>query len=390
MATDRKRVCMVTSSVLVVRWFLLDQLRALAQDHDVTLLVNGEEGALQAEIGAGVRVIRAGLERKISPWRDLKALVELMRIFRREQFDLVHSVTPKAGLLSIVAAWMCRVPVRIHTFQGEVWATRRGFMRTLLRFFDWLIAQLATVVLVVSASERQFLISQGIIPAGKSAVLANGSICGVDTERFAPPDPVQRQIARQQAGIADTDVLFLYVGRLAIDKGILDLVQAFDHVWRQFPQARLMIVGPDEEGVMLRVEAMALKARSAIQVHCYTARPEQYMQLADVVCLPSYREGFGMVLLEAAAMRVAVMASRIYGITDAVEDGVTGLLHPPAEIAAIEATMLQLLSDPALREQLAEAGMQRARRDFSRQTVIQAVREFYRQVLLHLDQSSGA
>ncbi len=381
MADKRKRVCMVTSSVLVVRWFLRDQLRALTQDHDVTLIVNGEETALQAEVGAGVRVIRAGLERKISPWHDLKVLLELMRIFRRERFDVVHSVTPKAGLLSMMAAWICGVPVRIHTFQGEVWATRHGFMRALLRFFDWLVARLATVVLVVSASERQFLITEGIIPADKSRVLANGSICGVDTERFAPPDPVQRRMARQQAGIADTDVLFLYVGRLAIDKGILDLAQAFDHVWQQFPQARLMIVGPDEEGVVARMDAMALKARVAIQVHGYTAEPERYVQLADVVCLPSYREGFGMVLLEAAAMRVAVMASRIYGITDAVEDGITGLLHPPAMISAIEDTMLQLLRDPGLRERLAEAGMQRARRDFSRQTVIEAVRQFYQQLL---------
>ena len=380
MPDNRKRVCMITSSVLVVRWFLLDQLRALAQHYDVTVLVNGEEAALQTEVG--VRVIRVGLERKISPWRDLKALFELMRIFRREQFDLVHSVTPKAGLLSMVAAWLSRVPVRLHTFQGEVWATRQGFMRAMLRFFDRLIARLSTRVLVVSESERQFLISQRIIRDDQSDVLAKGSICGVDITRFAPPQPEQRVIVRQQAGLADSNVLFLYVGRLALDKGLLDLAQAFDHVWQQYPQARLMIVGPDEEGVLARMDQLKLVSRKAITVHGYTGTPEHFMRMADVVCLPSYREGFGMVLLEAAAMRVATMASRIYGISDAVEEGVTGLLHPPADVAAIELTMLQLLLNPGLRDQLAAAGMQRAQRDFSRQIVIQAVVDFYAKQLL--------
>ena len=380
MPDNRKRVCMITSSVLVVRWFLLDQLRALAQHYDVTVLVNGEEAALQTEVG--VRVIRVGLERKISPWRDLKALFELMRIFRREQFDLVHSVTPKAGLLSMVAAWLSRVPVRLHTFQGEVWATRQGFMRAMLRFFDRLIARLSTRVLVVSESERQFLISQRIIRDDQSDVLAKGSICGVDITRFAPPQPEQRVIVRQQAGLADSNVLFLYVGRLALDKGLLDLAQAFDHVWQQYPQARLMIVGPDEEGVLARMDQLKLVSRKAITVHGYTGTPEHFMRMGDVVCLPSYREGFGMVLLEAAAMRVATMASRIYGISDAVEEGVTGLLHPPADVAAIELTMLQLLLNPGLRDQLAAAGMQRAQRDFSRQIVIQAVVDFYAKQLL--------
>lgn len=378
--TTRKKICLLTTSELVVRWFLLDQLAALSQRYDVTLLVNTDNPSFLQDTGIRVRVLPLDIARKISPSQDLRTLLDLVRRLQRERFDLVHTVAPKAGLLGIMAAAITRVPLRIHTFQGEVWATRTGLMRRLLRFLDWLVARLATHLLVVSESERQFLVAEGILPPSKSRVLAKGSICGVDTQRFSPPGD-NKAALRARMNIAPAQTVFLYVGRLTKDKGILDLVVAFDQFWLTNPASLLMIVGPDEEQLGAHIRAMKLKADAAIRIPGPTTTPEDYIAAADVVCLPSYREGLGMVLIEAAAMGIPVMASRIYGISDAVVDGETGLLHTPASVEDIHQTMQRLSSDPALRQRLGNQALQRARRDFSQETVTAALLDFYTEIL---------
>ena len=378
--TTRKKICLLTTSELVVRWFLLDQLAALSQRYDVTLLVNTDNPSFLQDTGIRVRVLPLDIARKISPSQDLRTLLDLVRRLQRERFDLVHTVAPKAGLLGIMAAAITRVPLRIHTFQGEVWATRTGLMRRLLRFLDWLVARLATHLLVVSESERQFLVAEGILPPSKSRVLAKGSICGVDTQRFSPPGD-NKAALRARMNIAPAQTVFLYVGRLTKDKGILDLVVAFDQFWLTNPASLLMIVGPDEEQLGAHIRAMKLKADAAIRIPGPTTTPEDYIAAADVVCLPSYREGLGMVLIEAAAVGIPAMASRIYGISDAVVDGETGLLHTPASVEDIRQTMQRLSSDPALRQRLGNQALQRARRDFSQETVTAALLDFYTEIL---------
>ncbi len=364
----------------MVRWFLLDQLAALSRRYDVTLIVNTDNPDFLRETGVSVRILPLHIERQISVWRDGLALLQLVRILSRERYTAVHSVSPKAGLLAMLAAAISRVPVRIHTFQGEVWATRTGMMRRLLRFLDKVVAVLATHLLVVSDSERRFLIGEGLISARKSRVLAHGSICGVDLRRFASV-PGARFEYRKKIGFPATAMVFLFLGRLARDKGILDLVQAFALLWPDNPDALLFIVGPDEEGIKDQIEAMALPCLHAIRFHGETATPEACIEIADVLCLPSYREGFGMVLLEAAAMGIPVLASRIYGITDAVVEGETGLLHAPGAVREITQKMRLLANDAGLREYLGAHAMQRARRDFAQEYVTDEVVGFYASVL---------
>lgn len=354
----RRRICFVVSSPMTVRAFLVSHIAHLSPHFDVAVAANAD-----AIEGLSAPLFRIPIERRISIPNDLRALAQLVRLFRRERFDLVHSVTPKAGLLAMKAAWLARVPVRLHTFTGQVWVTRSGPARAFLRAMDWLIARCATHVLVDSRSQRDFLIAQGVVSAAKSAVLANGSICGVDGNRFRPrPQPR-----------ADGEVVFLYVGRMAKDKGVPDLLAAFARVAQRHPAARLVLVGPDEE----RLE------HAAERVHWVggTDRPEDYMAEADVFCLPSYREGFGQVALEAAASGLPAIASRIYGVTDAVADGETGLLHPPGDVEALAQLMEKLLAQPELRGRLGNAGRSRALRDFSAKGVSQALLDFYRRTM---------
>lgn len=374
----KPKICFITASELTVRWFLLDQLNALSQRYDVTLIVNTDNADFLADTGVQVRVLPVRIERKISLWQDGLALLHLMQIMRREQFAAVHSVTPKAGLLAMLAAAICRVPVRIHTFTGQVWATRTGNARRLLKLLDTVTAGLTTHLLVDSNSQRQFLIDERVTSAAKASVLGHGSISGVDVKRF-PPNLHNRQKVRADLSLNETDVVFMYLGRLNADKGLLDLAAAF----AQSAQANWhwVIVGPDEADLM--PELMRICEKVAAQFHFLgrSQAPEVEMAAADVFCLPSYREGFGTVLIEAAAMGLPVLASRIYGITDAVVEGKTGLLHAPKSIEEIAAKMRLLADDAELRKRLGEQGMVRARRDFSQAYVTGEVLAFYERLV---------
>jgi glycosyltransferase involved in cell wall biosynthesis len=358
-----------------MRVFLSSHIDALARQSDVSVALNAAPDKFQSN-SLNARLFNVPIERKISPLRDLQALTRLVFLFRQNRFDIVHSVTPKVGLLAMTAAWLARVPVRINTFTGQTWATRKGLVRTLLRAIDGLIARLATHVLVDSPSQREFLIANGVVAASKSAVLAEGSICGVDGGRFRP-DLAVRDRVRSALGIPHDTVLFLFLGRLGREKGVLDLAAAFAVLAERHPEAYLLIAGPDEEGIKPRMLALLAACTDRVRWIDYTDRPEEYMAAADVFCLPSYREGFGQVAIEASATELPVVASRIYGLSDAVLHGQTGLLHAPGNVEALCEHMETLLTQPELRGKLRRAGRARALSKFSAERVTQALLDYY-------------
>jgi glycosyltransferase involved in cell wall biosynthesis len=372
----RKAICVVTTTPLIVNFFLRGNLAALASSYDVTLVLNLDESYQPNLKGIDLRVISVRIERKISLFRDVAALARLVAIFMANDFRVVHSIAPKAGLLAMVAAWIARVPIRIHTFQGETWAARSGFMRLLLKSADRVVAHLATHRLVVSKSEQEFLIEQGILRPARSHVLASGSISGVDVARFRA-HPEARSRIRREFDLSDTDVLFLFLGRIARDKGILDLADAFASVAAEFPHVRLLIVGPDEDGIQEQILARAGAAVPKVRFRGITDTPEDVLAASDVICLPSYREAFGMVILEAAAMGIPAVASRIYGITDALVEGETGLLHEPLNPRDLASQMKKLVENPGLRRALGEAAYARAHREFRSERVIEELLKFY-------------
>lgn len=380
MTQTRPKICIVVTSLLIVRFFLMSHLAALAKKYDVTLLVNVDDPDFMNSLEIPLTVTHIDIERRIAPWRDLKALWQLIRILRARHFHLVHSISPKGGLLGMLAAWMAGVPIRIHTFQGEVWANRRGWWRAVLRFMDKLVARIATQLTVVSHSERQFLLDEGIISSEKSVVLANGSICGVDAARFHP-DAAMRGKVRRENGISDDSTVILFLGRLNRDKGLLDLARSFAAIAATVPDAILLLVGPEEEQILEEVHRICAGYGERIKRVGFTRHPENYMAAADILCLPSYREGFGLVVIEAAATGVPAVCSRIYGITDAVEEGKTGLLFPAGDVAALAQALLKLLEDRELRRQMGEAARVRALELFPSQRIIEEMLALYEKLL---------
>lgn len=325
--------------------FMLPHLKVLHPHFKLEVLANTQEGDLLRRRGLDVGVTCSPVERPIRPWADIKALWWLYRKLRSERPNALHTLTPKAGLLGMIAAWLAGVPVRVHTFTGQVWVTRQGIMRWVLKLADRCIAALATDVMVDSPSQQAFLIEQGIVSANKSVVLGEGSICGVDTHRFAP-SLATRHALRAEMGTAEDRLVCLYLGRLNRDKGVFDLAAAFSQLAEKHVQAELWVVGPDEDDAFSQMQLLFGAAADKVKRVGFTPQPERFMQAADLFCLPSYREGFGSSVIEAASCGIPALVSRIYGLTDAVVEGQTGWMHEAGNVTDLAQQLDEILSNP--------------------------------------------
>ena len=349
MSGPRKKICMLAATPLTIHFFLKPHLIALSKDHDVTLIVNLNNDNYLPPLDLPITIIDIPIARKMSPFFDLRCLIKLVSLFRKTKYDLLITVVPKAGLLGMLAGAFAGIPGRLHIFQGEVWANLKGFNRRLLRTCDWITATLATNVIAVSESERNFLIEQKVVKPQKIEVLGAGSIGGVDLERFSI-DLKKRDQVRAELKIPGDAIVMIFIGRLVADKGIHELITAYRQLAQDNEHLWLLLVGPDEEDEMQRVE-LSQSADRVKQVP-YTREPESYLAAADFLCLPSHREGFGVVIIEAAAVGLPAIASNIYGISDAVIDGETGLLFECSSVAALKSSIETLLTDSSLRKSL--------------------------------------
>lgn len=376
---EKKKIAIVVASVLQVKFFLIPHLKQLSERYDVTLILNNDHPEILNSINLPISIIQVHIERKVSLWRDLGALYTLTKIFLAHNFDLVHTMNPKAGLLGMIAAWLVGVKIRLHTFQGEFWVNKTGVSRTLFRFLDKVVGLLATNLLVVSASERKFLISEGILTPTKSTVLANGSIGGVDLEKFKP-NLAMRNTIRQELSISEDAVLFLYIGRLTREKGLVELIEAFS-LFPDLAQVFLLLVGPDEDGINAQYAGILSSSNSRIRFAPYTSSPESYMAASDILVLPSHREGFGVVIIEAAAIGVPAIGSNIYGISDAVQDGVTGLLFEKENVSDLFEKMQRLAGDSSLRSAMGSSAASRIKNCFDQKVVIESFIDYYKFLL---------
>lgn len=376
----RHALVFVATTPFAVNAFLRTHLLALAETHDVTLCVNTTAYPLVDDVARAVRVRHIDIARKIAPWQDLRALFQLLRCFRKIRPATVHSLTPKAGLLAMLAGSLARVPWRFHTFTGQVWANKTGVGKFLLKGIDRLIALCARRVFADSASQCRFLEEEGVVRRGGVTVLGQGSVAGVDLARFRP-DPAARAALRAETEVADAVPIFLFVGRLVRDKGVFDLVEAFATLNARHGQWELWMVGPDEEDLQatLQIEGERLGAR--IRWFGPTPTPECYMAAADVFVLPSYREGFGSVVIEAAACGIPTIAYRIDGVVDAIVENHTGCFVAKGNIEELAQAMERLGSEPEMLSDLGDAALRRAVEHFSSSTVSAAWLAFYGSVL---------
>jgi glycosyltransferase involved in cell wall biosynthesis len=319
------------------------------------------------------------MDRKHASYRDLIALVRVCAALRRFRPDIVNAGTPKAGLLVMLAAWICRVPCRIYTLRGLYLETSSGWRRTILRMTERLTCALAHRVLCVSPSLRARALQLGIVTNDRASVLGAGSSNGVDLARFALTTQMRalgRQV-RKEAGIEDDAIVIGFVGRLARDKGLRELAEAWSHLRQEFRAAHLLVVGSFED------EGLSAMVKTDPRVHLMgdVEEPAAHYAAMDVVVLPTYREGLPNVVLEAGAMERPVVATTVTGCIDAVHHGVTGTLVPPRDSTALAAAITTYLRDGELRRQHGSAGRARMERDFARERVWDALHAEYTRLL---------
>ena len=364
------RICRIATVPFFVRHHLAPQIRAtVAAGHEVQVVTSPEQEGEEVSRLAGVRYEPIPIARRIAPLADLRSLIALWRHFRRERFDLVHSTTPKAGLLTAIAARLAGVPLRLHTFTGQAWKELHGPVRWVAKMSDRLIVRLNTRCYADSASQQRFLTEQGIGHDGDIVVLGPGSLSGVDLQKFDVGLRASGTALRERLGIPPAAKVVTFIGRVTRDKGICELVAAFEHL-RHEPahrDLRLILVGPLEARLdPLPPDVLETITRDpAIRVAGYCPEPEQYLAVTDVLCLPSYREGFGNAVIEAAAMGIPTVASRIPGPLDSIVDGETGLLVPPRDVPALAAALARVLDDDGLHARLGAAARRRAVEVFS-------------------------
>jgi glycosyltransferase involved in cell wall biosynthesis len=380
MSTPKKKICFLAATPLTIHFFLKPHILALAREFDVTLMVNLKNDSYLPPLDLPIQIIDVPIARKMSPLADLRALGVLVKLLMRTRYDLMITVVPKAGLLGMLAAVLTRIPKRLHIFQGEVWANRHGFRRGLLKACDQITAFLASHILAVSHSEKVFLEKEGVVQPGIIQVLGKGSIGGVSLKRFAP-NLSARIAMRQQLAIPEKAVVILFMGRLVADKGVYELAQAYQLALQNNPHLWLLLVGPDEEGEWQHLCDALGPAINQVRHQPYTRHPEQFLSSADILCLPSHREGFGVVIIEAAAMGIPAIGSNIYGISDAIADRETGFLFECGNAQQLQQFIELLAENSQLRMELGNNARKNVEQYFVDQQVVGAYIQYINNLL---------
>jgi glycosyltransferase involved in cell wall biosynthesis len=332
-----------------------------------------------------VRTYAVEMPRRITPFSDLRAVWQLARAIRQERPVIVHAHTPKGGLLGMIAATLTRVPVRIYHMRGLPMMGATGLRRKLLFWTERLACMLAHRVICVSNSLRDIAVREKICPEARAVVLAGGSGQGVDARRRFNPDFLDasaRTATRSRFGIPPEAVVIGFVGRLVCDKGIVELARAWQAMRDRFPDTHMLLVGPIEPQDPVPSEILAQLQRDE-RVHMVGEdfnTPPLYAAM-DVVVLPTYREGFPNVPLEAAAMRLPIVSTNIPGCVDAIQDGHTGLLVPPRDARALQKAIQCYLDDAVLRRRHGEAARDHVVRNFGEQAIRMALFQQYRHLL---------
>jgi glycosyltransferase involved in cell wall biosynthesis len=359
---------------------LTGHLRALGVvGFRVTLVSSPGELLEKTASKEGARAVALKMERGMAPLADLLSLLRLWRLLRALRPEMTEFSTPKAGLLGGLAARFAGVPARVYMLRGLKLNTAKGLKRRILLSAERLSARCAQVVLCNSESLRSEALALRIAPAAKLKLLGNGSSNGVNLERFSPG----ASEVRRKLGLRRESPVIGFVGRLTRDKGLPELIEAFEFILQAKPEAHLLLVGWFDASEDALRPALQTRIERHARIHCtgYVDDTAPYYRAMDLLVLPTRREGFPNVVLEAAATGLPVVTTECTGARDSVVPEVTGLLIPPGYPEAIAEAVIRLLHDPACGRRMGAAARAWVAEHYSDTRVLALTVEFYRTLL---------
>ena len=347
---QKRKIIRATTIPLSLDIFCKDMLKELSSQYDILAVSSPGEELDRVAAREGVAIAKVAMQRHIAPFHDFISLLKLIRLFHREKPWIVHSMTPKAGLLCMIAAKLCHVPHRIHTFTGLIWPTASGLKRKILIATDKLLCSCATIIIPEGNGVKQDLLSARITSKPLN-VLANGNVRGIDLNHYRRSDEVvqQAKILRK-----DNTITYIFIGRLVADKGITELVNAFVKLNQLHDNTRLLLVGPKEQTISPLPSHIlqTIESHKSIEAVGMQHDIRPWLAAADVFVFPSYREGFPNVVIEAGAMALPSIVTDINGSNEIIIEGKNGLIIPSHDSDSLFNSMLRLYSDASLRQSL--------------------------------------
>lgn len=373
MTREKKKIIRAATVPQSLDTFCRGVLKELTQEYDVVAVSSPGEVLEKVGKREEVRTISVPMERHISVKSDLRSLLQMWRVMRREKPDMVHSMTPKAGLICMLSAWLARVPRRVHTFTGLVWPTSTGLKRRVLMATDWITCACATHVIPEGEGVKSDLLNHHITRK-PIRVLGHGNVRGIDLDYYNP--------SLYETSSHD-DFTFVFVGRIVRDKGINELVAAFDRLHQEHSNIKLELIGANEDDLdPVAPETIArINRGEGIEAVGRQSDVRPFYANADALVFPSYREGFPNVVIEAGAMGIPSIVTDINGSREIIIDGQNGIIIPPRDQDALYKAMKRFVEHPDEVKELAAQTRQLIASRYEQHYVRQCLYDFYHEIL---------
>jgi glycosyltransferase involved in cell wall biosynthesis len=386
MSNEKKKIVRITTVPSSIKGLLKGQLKFMSNYYDILGVSSKGEGDMLKNIGVdeGIRVHEIEMTRTISPINDLKSLYQLYKLLKKEKPFIVHSHTPKAGTIGMLAARLANVPHRLHTIAGLPLLEATGFKRYMLDTVEKITYSCATQIFPNSYGLKDIILESRFTTENKLKVIANGSSNGIDTEHFNPElyDNNSNTRIREELGFSNEDFVFVFAGRMVKDKGVNELIKTFEKISNEFKHTKLLLMGGYERGLdpLLPETEHIINTNKNIKFTGFIKDIRPYFSTSDALAFPTYREGFPNVVMQACAMSLASIVTDINGCNEIIEHNKNGIIIPPKDEQALYEAMKFMLTNPEKVKNMAQVSRSKIIDNYEQEIVWKALLKEYNQL----------